>query len=192
MSFLKAKFTASALAYLKPVIPNDGTPATRLEHSDSPVCRPYAEGLLVFYLVDAGTDYRYVQYKHLEEDGISESELHDIGLRNLADLVCKRTTRVQPYGDIYAVLMGGDFEASLLLLDELWDGEFRQFVRGDYAAAIPCRDILSFCDSSSPQAIEELKQVISRSYPSGDHLISDKIYVRRGTKWRPGIVEPSS
>jgi hypothetical protein len=39
--------------------------------------------------------------------------------------------------------MGGDFDASLILLS-LSDGQFRQFVRGDYSAAVPARDILAF------------------------------------------------
>lgn len=180
----KEKFTAHALAYLKPNIDDDDGPALELEHRDSPVCMQYAEGLLVCYVVDTGTSYTYVQYRHLEEDGIDETELHRIGLRNLVDLVGKRDTRVQPYGNIFAVLMGGDFEASLILLDQLWDEQFRQFVRGEYAAAIPARDMLSFCDRSSSEGIQELRQVISRIYPSGDHLLSDRIYVRRDSKWQ--------
>jgi len=47
---------------------------------------------------------------------------------------------------VFAFFMRGDFEASVILLDDLWDGESRQFVTGEYAAAIPARDMLAFCD----------------------------------------------
>ena len=136
-------------------------------------------------MFDDEVDYKYVQYRHLEQDRIDEAELHRIGLGNLAELVEKRETRVQHYGNVFAVLMGGDFEASLLLLDGLWDGNFRQFVRGEYAAAIPARDVLAFCDASSAEGIDELRQIISRIHPSGDHLITDKIYGRCYSKWQP-------
>lgn len=184
MPLRKTTFTANALAYLKPAMPEDGTPSLQLDHRDSPVCKPYAEGLLVCYVVDEGTSYTYVQYRHLEVDGIDEAELHRIGLHNLVGLVRNRDTRVQPYGNVFAVLMGGDFEASLLLLDQLWDEQFRQFVRGDYAVAIPARDILSFCDSNSAEGIQELQKIISRIQPSCDHLISNQIFVRRNSKWQ--------
>jgi len=81
--------------------------------------------------------------------------------------------------------MRGDFEASVILLDDLWDREFRQFVTGEYAAAIPARDMLAFCDSSSADGIAELQRIIERVQPTGDHLLTKTIYVRRDSKWQP-------
>jgi uncharacterized protein YtpQ (UPF0354 family) len=107
-----------------------------------------------------------------------------IGLKNLALLANSRGVRVQPYGNIFAVLMGGDFEASLILLDAFWDKQLRQFVKGDYAVAVPARDMLAFCDASSEAGLDELRQVIQRVFPGGDHLLSDRIYVRRQLRWQ--------
>jgi len=73
--------------------------------------------------------------------------------------------------------------ASILLLNDLWEGGFRQFVVGEYAVAIPARDILAFCDSGSPEGIAELQRIIDRVRPTGDHLISSKIYLRREARW---------
>lgn len=172
-------FTDRAIAYLKAVVDEHDSPAMMLSHADSPVMRPFADGLCICYVVDDGESYQYVQQRHLVQDGISEDELYRTGIRNLTELANNRDVRVQPYHGIHAVLMGGDFEASLLLLDQLWEHGFRQFVSGDYAIAIPARDILAFCDSDSAQGISELQQVIARCSSGGDHLISDKIYVRR-------------
>ena len=41
------------------------------------------------------------------------------------------------------------------------------FVTGEYAAAIPARDMLAFCDSSSADGIAELHRVIERVQPTG-------------------------
>lgn len=78
--------------------------------------------------------------------------------------------QVQPYGSIFAVIAGGNFEASLLLLDGLWERAFRQFVSGDYAVAIPSRDVLAFGDAGDAKVRVELRAVIDRVWPPGDHL----------------------
>jgi hypothetical protein len=92
--------------------------------------------------------------------------------------------RVQINGLVFAVLIGGDFKASTFLLDEFWDRELREFVKGEFAAVIPARDVLDFCDTRFAEGVVELQQVIDRVWPTGDHLISNKIYVRRPTGWQ--------
>ena len=116
-----------AIAYLKAILPDDGTPALPVAHADTPVIRTYNDELCVCYLVDRGSNLRYVQNRDLEREEISADELHKIGLRNLWEQTGSRNARVQPYQNIFAVLMSGDFEASLILLDRLWEHDFRQF-----------------------------------------------------------------
>lgn len=120
----------------------------------------------------------------MDEDKISADELHQIGLRNLKNLFSKRNAKVQSYGNIFPFIAGGDFEASVMLLDDFWNNEFRRFVKGEYAIAIPARDVLAFCDADSTQGIAELKQLIDRIWPTGDHLVSNKIFIRQQDKWK--------
>ena len=90
-----------------------------------------------------------------------------------------------PKGQMFAVLMGGNFEASLILLDCLWDDSFRQFAAGQYAIAIPARDILAFCDSSSVEGLRELQRVSQAAHSSPiDHPLSDRLYLRMGSRWQ--------
>ena len=174
-----------AVAYLKPGLPDDGTPAINLLDESAPILRSYSSSLLVSYLVDQGNSYQYVQSRHLTESGMTEEDLHAIGIRNLASLARERDLRVVPYNGIFAVLMGGDFEASLLLVDHLWDHQFRAYVSGDCAAAIPARDILAFCDSGSLPGVHELEAVIARAASTADHPLSDMIHVRRDKLFIP-------
>ena len=180
----KLKITDQAIAYLKGSPAEDDQPVIELPHKDSPVVRPYSEDLHVCYLVDKGQTYEYIQNRHLEEGGISSDELHQIGLRNLKGLIAQRNARVQPHGNLFAFFTGGDFEASIMLLDEFWEGDFRKFVTGKFAAVIPARDVLAFCDSDSADGITELQEVINRVWPTGNHLVSGKIYIRQATGWR--------
>lgn len=178
------RFTERAIAYLKAIVPEESA-SVELSRKESPVLRPLSDDLCIAYVVDEGSGYQYVQNRHLDEDGISAAEVHEIGLRNLAARASQGNLRVQAYGNMFAVLMGGDFEASLMLLDPLWDHHFRQCVSGTYAIAIPARDILAFCDHASDIGRAELSQLIGRIYPSGDHLLTDRIYIRGDGAWSP-------
>jgi hypothetical protein len=88
----------------------------------------------------------------------------------------------QKHGPIYAVFLDGNFEASLLLLDDLWDKELSKFVEGHFTAALPARDVLAFSDSASVDGIIELKKIVARVV-NGDHLLSSSLYHRDGHKW---------
>jgi uncharacterized protein YtpQ (UPF0354 family) len=174
----------NAIAYLKGMPAEDDSPVTRLSDEDSPVIRPFVADLQVCYLVDTGNSYQYVQNRHIREFGISLDELHETGLQNLTRLTSIRDCRVKRHGHIYAFLMGGDFEASAILVDYLWDEKFRELVSGNYLAVVPSRDVLAFCDTCSVDSVMELRDVIGRVWPSGDHLISNKLYVRDNQGWR--------
>ena len=129
-------------------------------------------GLLVAYLVDNGELFTYVRYRDLDSDRITENELQDIGINNLLAPTAQTHLRVAPHGDILAVLLDGNFEASLLLVDSLWRDSFRPFVVGDYLVALPNRDILASCDRSSPTGRTELLVAIERVNRTEVHRLS--------------------
>jgi uncharacterized protein YtpQ (UPF0354 family) len=187
---MQTKFTDNAIAYLKKVYRDSGTSTEVVIPAEAaPVFKDYSQDFWICYVVDRGNAFEYVQESHLKQDGIDRDKLHRIGLGNLLKWAISHKLRVQPYGSIFAVLMGGNFEASLILIDKLWEDPFKKFVSGEYAAAMPARDILSFCDSSSPAGVDGLKQLIARTAAAKtDHPISDKIYVRRDGMFQPRAV----
>ena len=71
----------------------------------------------------------------------------------------------------------------MILLDDLWNASFRQFVQGDYLIALPARDVLAFCDASSDAGRAELAELINRLKGSEDHPLSQKLYIRRENQW---------
>ena len=182
---MASNFTDRAIAYIKQTLPNGSSSSISLPPEQSPVFGPVFDGFCVAYVVDQENAYHFVQERHLAEGNLDRARLHAIGLTNLKTVIAKRGLRVQPYSAIFAVLLGGDFEASLVFVDELWNQHFRQFVKGEYAIAIPNRDVLSFCDVSSANGIAQLRDLISKIHATGDHPISNKIYVRRNEKWIP-------
>ena len=164
-----------AIAYLKPNLTDDESkPAISLSYEDSPVLRDLHNGLLVAYLVDEGTRFDYLQNRHLIAAGIDEDRLHKTAIDNLYSLA-ERHLWIQPYGPVFTLFMGGNFEASVLLLDTVWDISLAKHVQGEFVAAVPARDVLSFGDSSSPDAVAELRAIIDRlKCAGGDHPLSRK------------------
>ncbi len=163
-----------AVAYLKPNL-TDGSEATvLLNHEDSPILRDLHNGLLVAYLVDKGTSFDYLQNRHLIAAGIDEDRLHKTAIDNLYSLA-ERHLRIQPYGPVFALFMEGNFEASVLLLDSVWDISLAKHVKGEFVAAVPARDVLAFGDSSLPEAVAELRAIyrpsrVERGRPPAIHV----------------------
>jgi uncharacterized protein YtpQ (UPF0354 family) len=173
------------MASLMPSLPNTEA-VTELSKLDSPIILDLKNGLLVGYLVDAGEHFQYVQGRHLEAEGITIAALHHGAIMNLAALLTEKGANVQPYGDIFAVLFGGNFEASLLLIDAFWDKFLSNLAPNGFVVAIPNRDILAFCDAQSEPGIDQLRQLIQR-VEGGDHPITPNLYRRdQSTRtWRP-------
>lgn len=183
----KRPYASRAIAYLKPCYPNedDDDKTLKLTLADSPVIKQFSPELIVTYVIDEGSHFAFVQNRDLAEEALSSAQLHEAGLRNLLALTSNGRLTVHPHGDIFAVIFGGNFEASLLLINELWNDSFRQFVKGQYLAALPNRDVLAFCDRSSSEGRKELLQVIDRLKDSQDHPLTKRLYTRVSDTWVP-------
>ena len=80
--------------------------------------------------------------------------------------------------------MEGNFEASVLLLDTVWEISLAKHVRGGFVVAAPTRDVLAFGDASSPHAISELRALVDRLAESGaDHPLTNSLLHRREGAW---------
>ena len=174
-----------AVAYLKPEIPEDDpAPVIQISGEDAPVLRNLGNGLVIAYVVDTGSAFEYIQQRDLMCADLTPDRLHSIAIANLSSIA--DIARIIPYSNIFAVLAEGNFEASFVLVERLWESTFRQFVADDYAVAIPARDVLAFCKASSDEGIAELQGVIDRCRNANcDHPISDRIFVRTNGGWKP-------
>lgn len=177
MSQESRDFCHRAIAYLKVEESLSDHPVIELPEAESSVIRVLGHRLLAAYLVDEGGSFRYVQYRHLAEAGMSMEELHAVAVKNLAALAEERV-EVRQYGNIYAVLMGGNFE-------EFWSEWYSQLAPNGHVVAFPARDILAFGDSSSAEAINELNQVCQRGNNEVDHPLTNTLYRREASSWSP-------
>ncbi len=177
-------FCRRAVAYLKVTVSDDGTPAVTFDKADSPVLRDIGNGLLVAYLVDEGDSFSYVQYRHIQEASLTEDELHDIASINLASF-SQENAKVHAYGNVYAVVAGGDFEASMILCEDFWKVWYADLAPNGFVACFPTRDILAFGDSEGAETVSELLAMCARVGDDADHRLTQQLYRRVDAKWVP-------
>ena len=171
-----------AVAHLKVSAPAR-EPSLQVPGPDLPVVRALAHDLLVVYLIDEGNRFSYVQQRRLVAAGLTEDELHVAAVENLR-LFANSNVRVIPYGAMYVVLAGGNFEASLLLLPGFWN-MYQYLAPNGFAVAFPARDLLAFGDVDSSAALAELQALCARSEGKVDHPLSGRLYQGDGNEWRP-------
>ena len=106
----------------------------------------------------------------------------------LRDFAVSNLTRILPkvqYHDLDGMLMlvaDGNFEASLLLFDNLWDGESLP-LKGEIVVAVPARDFLLATTSDNEQGLNEMREFVDGAEETFSHFVSDKLFVRRGGSW---------
>jgi uncharacterized protein YtpQ (UPF0354 family) len=178
-------FCRRAIAYLKANLSEEDGDVF-LEGDDEPVVMNLNNGLLVTYLVDQGDHFDYIQQRHLKSAALDEVQLHQIAIGNLATMLSEHGANLRKSDVAFGVLFDGHFEASLILLDSLWDGELAHLAPNGFIAALPTRDILAFCDAASEAGIAQLQRIIER-VEGGDHPLKPILYRRdsRTHTWRP-------
>jgi len=173
-------------AYLKPSLASRYPPGLVVERNEQPVLRNLNNGLLVAYVIEREKGFRYIQSRDLDVSGIEEPELHECGVRNLAKFA-RTNLRVERCGAVFATFLDGNFEASLLLIDRLWDHELTSFVGDRVTVTVPARDVLAFCDATSSEGLAQLRQIARKTTEVGDHSLTPVLYRRHQRKWAPLI-----
>lgn len=169
------------IAYLKKLDPGDGTRTVELPPSDLPLVRPWLPGFAITYVLDEGSSFSYVSRQRLRDAGLDEGAFHALAVRNLARKAWD-SVRVQSYGEAFAVFLDGNLEASLLLVDELWEPGLSHTTPNGAVAVAPARDVLAYCDSQSSGGLAELRAIASRM-DDCDHPLSGDLLARRGGRW---------
>ncbi len=172
-----------SIAYLKGELPDtDSSTAFPLAYGDKPVLVPFAPGLLCAYLWDEGGRFSYVQRRHLLASQTDEARLHASAIENLKRRV-GANLQLHAQGPSWMLTCEGNFEASLLMVDELWEEVLREQAGGQPVAAAPARDVLCFCPSTRADGIEQLRGIVERVWAGGEHLVSKQLFMRRAGRW---------
>ncbi len=154
-----------------------------LPPEDSPIAKPLAADLLIFYAEDLPETFAYVSRRRMEQLGLTLTTLHELAVSNLPN----RIPPIDVHGEApkRMVTCGGNFEAALLLHDALWDHAALN-TSGEIMAIVPARDLLIFSDSAWEGAISFLSEHANKEREEKRHLLSRCILVRRNGTWVTG------
>jgi len=149
--------------------------------TDTLAAERLAADVWIVYAVDLPGSIAYLTESERKRLGLPLEELRQLAITNLRRVL----PEIERHGTAPAFMLtaGGNMEASLLLLDDLWQGQER-LVEGEVVAAVPARDVLVFTGSNSPAGIEAVKGSIQRVAANNSYPVSKALLVRRGGRWQ--------
>ncbi|ADE55910.1 conserved hypothetical protein [Coraliomargarita akajimensis DSM 45221] len=159
----------------------ESTPADiKLTRADSPVEKQLVGDLILFYAFDKGDHFQIISNSDLAELELKKEELHELALKNLRELNLE--IKAHQGGSIMMLTAGGDYEATLALLPEVWDS-IGNMVEGEILISIPARDILYVTGSKKEGGVEELQKYTNQMIENADKPLSGRIFRWAGSEW---------
>lgn len=138
------------------------------------------EDLVIVYAEDTPQNIRYFGPKDLQEAGVQKDKLRALAIDNLRRILPPPEAVNGPL--ISMMTAGGDYVPSLLLLDEIWNGD-KLGVEGEIVLAIPTRDVLIFTGSNNKEGVKKLRELAKKAAADGPYSLTDRLFVYRGGKF---------
>jgi uncharacterized protein YtpQ (UPF0354 family) len=145
------------------------------------VVEQLAPGLIVIYAEDSPGQVRYLTEKDIAGLGLKKEALRALAVNNLHALLPK--VELLPGELISMFRADGNYEASLLLFDDIWSsGTLR--VNGEAVVAVPARDLLLVTGSKNRAGVARLREVAAKLAREASYGISDRLFVYRGGRFQ--------
>lgn len=142
---------------------------------------PYNSELVVCFAEDSELNIRYLTTEAVSGLGLdlSPETLLPRAVENLRRVL----EPVEPFGGaILSLSAGGNYETSLILLDEIWEDLAPQF-EGDLLVALPTRNVILVTGTGMGQWVEEMRDLAAAAHREGSYPISPVLFVRRGGRF---------
>lgn len=138
------------------------------------------DDLVVVYAEDSPLNIRYLVTDNLAELGLRKDQLRSLAVGNLRSLLPPIEVNNGPL--VSMITAGGDYEASLLLFEDLWSSG-RLKVDGDTVVAIPSRDVLLYTGSRNRAGVAKLRKLASELSQKASYSLTDRLFVYRKGKF---------
>ena len=136
--------------------------------------------LVIVYAEDGERNIRYFSPEDFEKTGIERGALRSVAVENLRRILPDVEVHA---GELLSMLTaGGDYVASLLLLDDIWSGGQIK-VDGEIVVAVPSRDVLLVTGSRNEKGIRELRKLAKEAAADNSYSLSDLLFVYRNGKF---------
>jgi uncharacterized protein YtpQ (UPF0354 family) len=158
---------------------SDATPID-LPPEDLPVSRPLVADLITLYAEDFPDRFVFVSQRRMEQLRLTPNELHALALENLSG----RLPEIQIHGESprHMITCGGNFEATLLLHNNLWDA-IAGSLPGYPMVAVPARDLLFVSGSDWNGAYQFLSELANKELEDKRYTLSKQVFIRKDGTW---------
>lgn len=161
-----------------------------LGEGESPklVSEPLVADLHIVYAIDTPLTVKMLSPETQKELALTTPELRALAIENLQSLTRQPEIHGEPGMGI--VVCGGSYEASLLLVDSVWQF-VEEHIEGEVLACVPTRDVLAIADSKRPNALRFLRGYADKLFDkAASYLISRTILRRHKGVWKPLEIRP--
>jgi len=162
-------------------LPNSGPADVTLAHENSPVEQSLVADLVIFYAFDFDTHYQILANRDLPRLGVSVEELHNRAVQNLRAL--KLEVRAHSGDRVIMLTAGGNYEATLLLLSEVWES-VAAMTTGQLIVSVPARDLIFATGDSAKENLGELRRVTSKALEQAAKPLSRAFLQWDGQGWQ--------
>jgi uncharacterized protein YtpQ (UPF0354 family) len=157
---------------------DDNRPALKVKGRDLDfIFEDFNNELVIVYAEDTEHTMRYLTSN---EDIGDRKDLRARAVDNLARLLPK--IEKMAMGGFSMMSAGGDYEASLLLFDDMWrDGQIK--VHGDIVVAVPAKDMLMVVGSKDRKAIALMRKLATEEVAKSRYRLTDTLFIYRGGRF---------
>jgi uncharacterized protein YtpQ (UPF0354 family) len=145
-----------------------------------PIFEKLNDKLLVAYAVDSASSVSYLNDERLKKLGLQcDANLRKRAVENLSRI--GGSPQVKDCHGFFLITCGGNYEASLILSESVWEG-MAPHVKGDIVFAVPERSVLMVTGSDDKQGLEQVRKIISSVNVHEAYGITDALFTYKNGK----------
>ena len=145
--------------------------------------RPFLPGIVLVYVVDTPSAFRFVNDADLRTSDISSDRLHTFAGRNAARLETLPVKRLEGAPGLFAAIAQDGLGTSRVLDRQFW-ALLEQKAGGPVAVAVPTRDWVLAARLDNRQALTALQTIADRIVKGEANSVSPTIFRRSDDSWQ--------
>ena len=176
------KITSKIYPVIKVATSDTQNANLELKGDDQPVFKKFAGDLLCFYGIDKGSHFELLLKRQLPEN-MSIEQLDKYAHDNLLNFIGGKTKIHKTEFGGLGFSCGGDHEAALLTLPEIWEMIIGR-LGTSIVFAVPSKDMIVFVNADKQADIDGLKAMVNEIHKDGERLLSKELFT-----YKDGIIE---
>lgn len=157
---------------------NSNGTTSGLENIEEPLNIEFVDNLFIYFAVDKGDSFAYLNKTDLKDLGIQLEELKARAIDNLIQSFNKKGVSIEGDENMLMIKFDQNMESSLLLVETLWTQVIAK-LKENIIIAVPSRELLIITTESNKNAINQLREGAADLYSSGRYKLTQNLLIKR-------------